>query len=90
MKQLIRLVMDLTREMHELRAFIEFEGKKYSERISDEWMDSQRVMNVLKISKRTMQNLRDEGTLPFSHVNGKFYYRAADLDALLKSNYLKK
>jgi len=58
--------------------------------MADEWMDSEQVMTFLKISKRTIQNLRDNGVLPYSHVNGKFYYKTTDLVALLESNYLKK
>lgn len=90
MKRLLGLAIELSREMHTLNEFIKWESRRLSERLAEEWVDSQRVMDVLNISKRTMQNLRDEGVLPFSTIQGKLYYKATDLEELLKSNYLKK
>ena len=43
-------------------------------RMSD-WMDNQDVCQVLKISPRTLQTLRDSGRLPHSKVNNRIYYR---------------
>jgi AraC-like DNA-binding protein len=51
------------------------------------WLDNQDVMQVLHISPRTLQTLRSNGTLPFSRIKGKFYYKVSDLEALLNSNY---
>ena len=47
-------------------------------------------MLALNISQRTLQTLRDNGTLPFSRISGKFYYKVSDLEALLESNYSGK
>jgi hypothetical protein len=44
-------------------------------------------MQMLHISKRTLQNLRDSKTLPFSRVNGKFFYKLSDIQSVLESNY---
>jgi hypothetical protein len=51
------------------------------------WLDNQDVMQRLHISPRTLQTLRSNGTLPFSRIKGKFYYKVSDLNALLESNY---
>ena len=51
------------------------------------WLDGQDVRLMLKISKRTLQSLRDCGSLPFTKINGKFYYKRSDIEALLESNY---
>jgi hypothetical protein len=51
------------------------------------WLDNQDVMQILHISPRTLQTLRANGTLPFSRIKGKFYYKVSDLEALLNSNY---
>ncbi|MCK9205571.1 MAG: helix-turn-helix domain-containing protein [Salinivirgaceae bacterium] len=51
------------------------------------WLDNQDVMQILHISPRTLQTLRANGTLPFSRIKGKFYYKVSDLVALLESNY---
>jgi hypothetical protein len=54
------------------------------------WLDNQDVMQRLHISPRTLQTLRSNGTLPFSRIKGKFYYKVSDLNALLESNYSGK
>ena len=90
MNQLIDLVLCISRDIHTINEFLRLESRRISERMADEWMDSEQVMTILKISKRTIQNLRNNGVLAFSRVNGKFYYKATDLEKLLESNYLKK
>jgi hypothetical protein len=45
-------------------------------------------MNLLHISPRTLQTLRSNGTLPFSRINGKIYYRRQDIQKILADNYV--
>ncbi|GAE86140.1 hypothetical protein JCM10512_4631 [Bacteroides reticulotermitis JCM 10512] len=47
-------------------------------------MDNQDVCIVLNISPRTLQTYRDNGTLPYSQVNHKMYYRPEDVQAALR------
>ena len=54
----------------------------------EDWIDNQDVMQMLHISKRTLQTLRSNGTLPFSRINGKIYYRRQDIKKLLSDNYV--
>ncbi|MBK9934105.1 MAG: helix-turn-helix domain-containing protein [Cytophagaceae bacterium] len=51
------------------------------------WIDGQDVMLSLHISKRTLQSLRDTGLLPYSRIQGKFYYKKSDIENLLVKNY---
>ena len=51
-------------------------------RMSD-WMDNQDVCQVLKISSRTLQTLRDSGRLPYSKINNRIYYRPEDVEQLI-------
>ncbi|MBK9730296.1 MAG: helix-turn-helix domain-containing protein [Chitinophagaceae bacterium] len=44
---------------------------------------------MLKVSKRTLQNYRDNGDLSFSQVGAKLLYRTSDIDDFLKRNYKK-
>lgn len=90
MNKLIQLALELSHEMHTLKEYFRWESRKFSERLGEEWIDSQRVMSVLKIKKRALQNLRDMGILPFSAIHGKLYYKVSDVDELLKANYLKR
>lgn len=52
------------------------------------WMDNQEVCKILCISKRTLQAYRDNGTLPFSQIGHKMFYRPQDVEAAI--NKLKR
>ena len=54
------------------------EGKRLSR-----WMDNQEVCQQLRISPRTLQTLRDNGTLAFSQINHKTYYRPEDVKRIV-------
>lgn len=58
--------------------------------LQEKWLDNQDACGVLKVSKRTLQNYRDNGTLPFSNLGGKIFYKAADIEAVLDDNYSSK
>ena len=45
------------------------------------------VSHRLKISRRTLQDYRDNGTLPYFKLGGKVLYRESDLEALLQRCY---
>ena len=55
-----------------------------------DWMDNQEVMFALHVSLRTLQTLRSNGTLPYSRINNKIYYRRRDIERLLNENYSQK
>lgn len=44
------------------------------------WLDNQDVCQLLGISKRTLQTYRDNGTLPYTQINHKIYYRPQDVE----------
>ena len=48
----------------------------------DEWLDNQDVCQILNISPRTLQTLRDNGTLAFSQINHKVYYKPEDVKSI--------
>lgn len=70
-----------------LKEAIEAEKVKNSKKLKETWLDNQEVMEILKISPRTLQNLRDSHTLPFSKNGGKIYYRAKDIEKYLEGGY---
>ena len=51
------------------------------------WLDNQDVCLLLNISKRTLQTYRDNGTLPYSQIGHKMYYKSKDVEQVL--NQLK-
>lgn len=50
----------------------------------DDWMDNQEVCMALNISQRTLQAMRSNGTLPFSQIDRKTYYRRQDIIRLIE------
>ena len=49
--------------------------------------DSSQLMELLRISRRSLQTWRDQGLIKFSAIRGKFYYQHSDVIAML--NYFK-
>ena len=48
-----------------------------------DWLDNQDVCQMLNISPRTLQTLRDNGTLAYSQINRKVYYKPEDVEGIL-------
>jgi MerR family transcriptional regulator, repressor of the yfmOP operon len=57
--------------------------------LSENWLDIADVCQVLHISKRTLQSYRDNGTLSYSQIGGKIYFKASDIEEHLQSHYVK-
>lgn len=55
-----------------------------------DWLDNQEVMFALHVSLRTLQSLRSNGTLPYSRIRNKIYYRRRDIERILNENYSQK
>jgi hypothetical protein len=55
-----------------------------------QWLKSVEVRRLLNISPGTLQNLRINGTLPFTKIGGTNYYNATDIETLLSQNLKKK
>lgn len=53
---------------------------------SKQWLKSTEVMELLKISPGTLQNLRVNGTLPYSKIGGLIYYDASEIHSLLEKS----
>ena len=47
------------------------------------WLDNQDVCQMLNISPRTLQTFRDNGTLAYSQINRKVYYKPEDVERTL-------
>lgn len=87
MKQVLILLRELLDEFQVIKGFILAHQRSQLELLQDGWIDGPAVMKSLRISNRTLQTLRDSRMLPYSRINGKFYYRIEDLKELLNANY---
>ena len=59
-------------------------NRQRSGRRMSNWMDNQDVCQMLKISPRTLQTLRDSGRFPHSKINNRIYYRPEDVERLIE------
>ena len=48
-----------------------------------EWLDNQDVCQILNISPRTLQTLRQNGTLAYSQIEHKVYYKPEDVERII-------
>ena len=55
-------------------------------RNNEQWISNTEVCELLKISHRTLQSYRDNGTLPYSQIGRKCYYKVSDVEQLLNQS----
>lgn len=55
--------------------------------IQSTFIDNEDFIRLMKISKRTAQYWRDSGTIAFSQIGNKIYYKSSDIEDLLRKNY---
>lgn len=58
-------------------------GKREEGRLT-RWMDNQDVCQQLRISPRTLQTLRDNGTLAYSQIGHKIFYKPEDVLCIVR------
>ena len=56
---------------------------KNGKKKTNNWLDHQDVCQRLKISKRTLQTLRDNGTLAYTKIGNRTYYLPEDVDSII-------
>ena len=59
-------------------------GNRGTNKCLGDWLDNQEVCEMLRISPRTLQTLRDNGTLAYSQISHKTYYRLEDVKNIEK------
>ena len=75
----------------QLRAYIEIILKNYRPVTNGEiYLSGEEVCRILHISKRTLQQYRDDSILPFIQIGGKIIYKESDILEVLESNYKNK
>ncbi len=53
------------------------------------YLSGEDICKLLHISKRTLQQYRDDGILPFIQIGGKIIYKESDVLEILEQNYIK-
>ena len=58
-------------------------GNRGTDKRLGEWLDNDDVCRILRISQRTLQRLRDNGTLAYSQISHKTYYKPEDVESVM-------
>lgn len=66
---------------------IDISIRQSKKNIQSTFVDNEDFIHLMKISKRTAQTWRDSGTIPFSQIGNKIYYKTSDIEHLLAKNY---
>lgn len=51
--------------------------------------NTEQLLELLQVSRKTLQGWRDKGLIEFSAVNGKFYYRHGSVMKMLDNHSIK-
>ena len=77
---------DLQQFKHELLGDIKEILSENSGFQTKKWLKSPEVRKLLSISPGTLQNLRINGTIPYSKVGGVLFYKKTDIQNILEQN----
>ena len=73
----------------QLRSRIEEILKNYRPVMNGEiYLSGEDMCRLLHISKRTLQQYRDDNILPFIQIGGKIIYKESDILTILEQNYI--
>lgn len=53
----------------------------------ERFLTDREVSERLKISRRALQDYRNQGKIPYHYIGGKILYKESDLERVLEKNY---
>lgn len=80
---------DLREFKIELLAELKKLFKEHHGQPAKKWLKSYEVRELLNISPGTLQNLRINGTLPYTKIGGSMFYDYEDIRKMLEENQVK-
>jgi hypothetical protein len=57
--------------------------------LNKKYLKSNEIKKVLNLSPTTLQNLRDNGTLPYTKIGGVIFYNIDDVNKVMKENSIQ-
>ncbi|AWG23843.1 helix-turn-helix domain-containing protein [Flavobacterium kingsejongi] len=61
--------------------------KKRNNIDGEELLDNQDLLQMLKISNRSLQRYRSNGKLPYYTISGKLYYKLSDVHQFIRESF---
>jgi len=80
------LLDELTKAIKEA---VKEELPKYQNTFRKDWLSTEEVMDMLQVSRRTVQNYRDEGKIPFARLGRKILYPREGIEDFVRKNMVK-
>lgn len=81
-------VTDAMQSMKDIESLFDKETSNYRPLLDGErYLSDVEVSHRLKISRRTLQEYRDNGMIPYFKLGGKVLYRESDLERVLQGCY---
>lgn len=74
-----------------IKQAVKEELPKYQDSFRKDWLTTEEVMELLNVSRRTLQNYRKEGKISYTQLTpkGKILYPRDGIEELLKNNMVK-
>lgn len=86
----ISLNDDLLTEVTEaIKEAIKEELPSFQNSFQKEWLNTEEVMEMLDVSRRTVQTYRDEGKIPYTQNGRKILYPREGIEEFLRKNMIK-
>ncbi len=83
-------VVLLLEKMNRLMENMESLAENYKPVLGGErFLTDKELSAMLKISRRSLQDYRNEGRIPYIQLGGKILYRESDIEQILKNGYRK-
>ena len=80
----------LLERMNRLMENMESLSENYKPVLGGErFLTDKELSAMLKISRRSLQDYRNEGKIPYIQLGGKILYRESDIEQILKNGYRK-
>src|SRR5690554_140512 len=73
------ILYDFMRESHKNRSSLD----------GEELLDNQDLLQMLKISNRSLQRYRSSRKLPYYTISGKLYYKLSDVHQFIRESFNK-
>lgn len=67
----------------------ELQKKRNTTIDGEELLDNQDLLQMLKISSRSLQRYRSIGKLPYYTISGKLYYKLSDVHQFIRESFNK-
>lgn len=78
----------LIERMDRLMANMESLTENYKPVLGGErFLTDKELSGILKVSRRSLQDYRNEGRIPYIQLGGKILYRESDIEEVLKNGY---